>query len=1112
MKTHVGNLTAQNPIGKYPPQIIVENPANLHSETVTTESLQSSSDLIKTPDASAAQPAVVYKYVSDTPGQSELGARMYTADETGTITLAEHTDQGISANQNFTMGISSHQSLATNISSNMISFEGSANLPEKSLSNPKLQEDTQNATQVLSQSFNTSLLNHSYISNTKVTIDENNDKPMIDDHNSETPREEHVLQNSNDLLIHYEKQEPARSEYSQVMTTVANGGVLALNPSDFGMDMSQIHIPLAQESSQEIDHLVQIDDTSTISTTLENGELEKKIMQENVSSSSQSVISEQRNSLHTEQILKCGNCGKEFTDLAKMKTHFEIHHKIEEKDPPPRKERHKCSKCTDVFANAQELKSHESTHVEEPKTYVCEICNAKFSSNSSYVRHQNVHNDKPFKCGHDGCFESYRTVGSLTKHNMAAHGGDPGQFNNAAFKKRTGAHIKLSEEQTKALAETPVELAKTISEKMLLSSAAEKIKADNPVQKEQVKEVHANQCDQCDVSFKKPSDLVRHKRTHTGEKPFGCDVCERRFAVKSTLRTHMKVHTGGKSLACHVCQSLFASRTSLKVHMRLHTGSLPYKCNLCPKRFRTPAHRKTHMNNHCKSSEESENKKEDMIPLTISAESLTAALEAVSSSGAPLIGATVQLQLHGHGFESAMTQLQIDEELLSQLRKGENINISINQMQLNQGKKKILEQQLQTLPNINLNGDQTRDTNEEQSNKTPSTTITSTHGTTEQSSDLISQTENETADILTQQHHSLVLPETSLLLSGTKQLILPLNQDASILRATSHNHSIMSSIEQSTELINMTSESQETISTVSDTLVTHGKQPVNMLGQSLLLTDSPIKKHTSSVSEGVIILPSEPQGDMMDGMTSKTSLLTTEREILVGDLENTTELNYSVSTDENGRILDIQPGGETQGSLEEKVLNLTVTQYENDPGENTGGPINLPMLEHMDVSQVYICPWCDRVFRTEKDRIEHLLTGHGVEVKEDVVTEVGVEEPGKNNTKEKTCSVCDKKFMKPSQLVRHMRVHTGERPFACLMCRKSFNQKNALQVIIQHYIFSNYLLSYFHIDSHEKAHWRATLYLSILSIRIHAKRQSEDSHTKKPCRNSSTICTKVYAK
>ncbi len=31
-------------------------------------------------------------------------------------------------------------------------------------------------------------------------------------------------------------------------------------------------------------------------------------------------------------------------------------------------------------------------------------------------------------------------------------------------------------------------------------------------------------------------------------------------------------------------------------------------------------------------------------------------------TGAPLIGATVQLQLHGHGFDSALTQLQIGNE------------------------------------------------------------------------------------------------------------------------------------------------------------------------------------------------------------------------------------------------------------------------------------------------------------------------------------------------------------------------------------------------------------------------------------------------------------------
>ncbi len=32
---------------------------------------------------------------------------------------------------------------------------------------------------------------------------------------------------------------------------------------------------------------------------------------------------------------------------------------------------------------------------------------------------------------------------------------------------------------------------------------------------------------------------------------------------------------------------------------------------------------------------------------------------------------------------------------------------------------------------------------------------------------------------------------------------------------------------------------------------------------------------------------------------------------------------------------------------------------------------------------MYICPWCDRVFRSETERIGHLLTGHGVEVREE---------------------------------------------------------------------------------------------------------------------------------
>ena len=44
------------------------------------------------------------------------------------------------------------------------------------------------------------------------------------------------------------------------------------------------------------------------------------------------------------------------------------------------------------------------------------------------------------------------------------------------------------------------------------------------------------------------------------------------------------------------------------------------------------------------------------------------------------------------------------------------------------------------------------------------------------------------------------------------------------------------------------------------------------------------------------------------------------------------------------------------------------------------------------------------------------------------------------------CKTCGKKFKKPSQLLRHERIHNGEKPFVCNVCEKAFNQKNSLDL------------------------------------------------------------------
>lgn len=53
------------------------------------------------------------------------------------------------------------------------------------------------------------------------------------------------------------------------------------------------------------------------------------------------------------------------------------------------------------------------------------------------------------------------------------------------------------------------------------------------------------QCDVCKKTFAVPARLVRHYRTHTGERPFECEFCHKMFSVKENLQVHRRIHTKG---------------------------------------------------------------------------------------------------------------------------------------------------------------------------------------------------------------------------------------------------------------------------------------------------------------------------------------------------------------------------------------------------------------------------------------------------------------------------------------------------------------------------------------------------------------------------------------
>lgn len=80
-------------------------------------------------------------------------------------------------------------------------------------------------------------------------------------------------------------------------------------------------------------------------------------------------------------------------------------------------------------------------------------------------------------------------------------------------------------------------------------------------------------CSFCAYSTIVKSNLIRHARIHTGEKPFSCSHCSYQTTIKDNLKRHLLTHTGEKPFACPYCPYRAIQKVHLSSHMRSHYNS-----------------------------------------------------------------------------------------------------------------------------------------------------------------------------------------------------------------------------------------------------------------------------------------------------------------------------------------------------------------------------------------------------------------------------------------------------------------------------------------------------------------------------------------------------------
>lgn len=123
------------------------------------------------------------------------------------------------------------------------------------------------------------------------------------------------------------------------------------------------------------------------------------------------------------------------------------------------------------------------------------------------------------------------------------------------------------------------------------------------------------------------------------------------------------------------------------------------------------------------------------------------------------------------------------------------------------------------------------------------------------------------------------------------------------------------------------------------------------------------------------------------------------------------------------------------------------------PNVNVEYPVNVNTMPHSSIVQTEHnrCPLCNKTFTNEQSLIHHINQHNGFNAQPYSLTELKKQKKSPDSGKEaesiglteeqlssRKCPICKKFIVNKQNLICHMNIHRGTKPFVCSVCRKSF--------------------------------------------------------------------------